>query len=849
MDRTPRRASASPARGQARQPGRASALIRILALESRQGFTDRAVIGGLDRFISAAAGEIPWLSAEPPLQGRSYAALSPVERRRWAASVQARLEGRASAQPAENASRDAPTTLSRGHQAAAGANAPKKAGRQAASRKAPKQPLFLRSTFEELPFITKVTRPKLERMGLRTLHDLLWLFPHRHIDYSKVTKIGEVELGMETTVVGHVVRSESVQIGPKPGAARTLISDGTGLLSATFFRQSYLVNRFRPGLNLALSGVIGEFNGRAQMENPEHDVLPRSGDTSSLTHAGILVPVYPATEGLQQRTLRTAVRNALDAGLPMIEEHLPTDIRDRHGMPPVDKAVADMHFPADQVVRESARRRLAFDELFINQLGVLRRKMAWRNRGGGIEIPDAMPRLERFIGSLDFNLTDDQQESLSAILADMATGAPMGRLLQGEVGSGKTVVALASMLAVAAEGYQGALMAPTEVLAEQHFLSITRQMGAAESGWGLDTIREVTVPGLGREPVRVGLLIGSLRAGVKSEMHRLIAEGQVDILIGTHALLQETVNIPRLALAVVDEQHRFGVEQRGALTAREPRPHLLAMSATPIPRSLNLTVFGDLDISTLRVLPVGRQPIETRWAKSAKAAERAFDLVRTEVAAGRQAFVVCPLVEESEQVQARAATMEYERLSEGEFAGLNVGLLHGRMTLAEKQEVMDRFRSGETDALVATPVIEVGVDVPNATVMLIESADRFGLAQLHQFRGRVGRGAHKSYCVLLADNPSSDARARLSVVERTSDGFELAEEDLRLRGPGDYLGTRQSGWAELKVATITDVDLLGLARAEATDILAADPGLAAPGHRALAAELKRVTEHRPAEFS
>jgi len=476
--------------------------------------------------------------------------------------------------------------------------------------------------------------------------------------------------------------------------------------------------------------------------------------------------------------------------------------------------------------------------------------------------------LRSFLDTLDFELTEDQDEALKTVLSDVASEVPMGRLLQGEVGSGKTIIAVAALLAAVSSGRQGALLAPTEVLAEQHYLSLRTlfnarsivgeqasmldseepESDAAMQRHGGDSIVEAEIAGLD-SPIRIGLLIGSHTARVKREVQASIASGDITIVVGTHAVIQEAVQFQSLGLAVVDEQHRFGVEQRAVLGDQRPRPHLLGMSATPIPRTLALTVYGDLDLTTLRQLPGGRKPITTSWARTTEARSDAHQLVIDQVTAGRQAFVVCPLINESEEIRTRSAVEEFEYLSTGPFAVLNVGLLHGRLPLAEKQQVMDRFRNRELDVLVATPVIEVGIDIPNATVMLIEGAERFGLSQLHQLRGRIGRGGHASRCILLSDQPSADARERMGIIERTSDGFDLAEEDLRLRGPGDYIGTRQSGFADMLIATLTDADLLARARAEAIDIIAEDPGLEDPGHEALGVELDRILRGRIAEFS
>ena len=849
----PRPHAGRAARGRSgRPPGdKRTTLRKILALEGERGYNDDAVAGGLDRFLDKWRDSLAADIAMPPLHGGRYGALADHERRDWAAAV-VRLDtgsGPADAprtgrheQPDGSADPGAPGPV------------PEKRGRRTprASQRAkegPPAPVSLDMPLTDTRIATRPTLAKLARLDVHTLRDLLFLFPHRHIDYSSITPIAELEVDRDVTVVAQVRRAEVARIGPGPGATRATFTDSTGLLTATWFRQSYLAKRFQPGTWAALSGRVQEFRGRAQMHNPEYEVLSADRGIEDLVHAGNLLPVYPSTEGLLQRTLRNAASKALDIGLPLLIEHLPADIRERHSFPAFAPAVRDMHLPPDPDAREQARRRLAFEELFLMQVAVLRRRTEWRGRHSGIAIRPPDGALQEFLGSLEFTLTDDQSRVLGTVQDEMAQDVPMGRLLQGEVGSGKTIVAVAALLATALTGHQGALMVPTEVLAEQHFLSVSGQLGAGPVPGAPGSVRQAVLPGFDDRPVRVGLLIGSLTGRVKTRMHKMISAGEVDLIIGTHALFQESVDMPRLALAVVDEQHRFGVEQRAALMKREPRPHLLGMSATPIPRSLALTLYGDLDLSTLKTLPEGRRPIKTRCMRTAEMRREAYGLVRAEVDSGRQAFVVCPLIDESEEVFARAAVVEHARLSAGELSGLRVGLLHGRMKLNEKQGVMDAFRAGDLDVLVATPVIEVGIDIPNATVMLIESADRFGLSQLHQLRGRVGRGPHPSCCLLLSDRPSAEARARMSIVERTTDGFELAEEDLRLRGPGDYIGKRQSGFAELRVASFTDSDLLAAARNEAARLLERDPALASPAHAALRHEVTRVMQGRPVEIS
>ena len=821
-------------------------LHRVLKHERSLGYNDRSVIGGLDGLLDSFSKQVRWLNRLPPREARRYSSLGPGERQIWIETALQRLGS--ATQPHPHAKSVSPISGTTELGTPRKQPATRKPRTAAAKKPAPSPPvkLALSTPASELDFVTRATATKLAKTEITTLKDLLWHFPRRHIDYSKPTQIGLLELGQETTVIGHVVRSEQMSIG-RSGAARVLVSDGTGLLSVTFFGQPYLATRLKPGTDIALSGKVGEYRGQAQLESPEHEVFDRR--TGTLTHAGNLLPVYPTTEGLAQRTIRNATRSALDVALPLLQETLPADLIGRLAIPGLKKAVSDMHFPASAEDAESARRRLAFDELLLNQLLVLRNRRDWKSRTGSPRIANGNETVAEFLRGLEFELTGDQRGTLKSMLDDMSTGVPMARLLQGEVGSGKTIVALAAILACVANGYRGAFLAPTEVLAEQHFLSTTRQLWAEQTPLFPATVRQSTGSGVSEHPITVGLLTGSQTPSQKSNMHRLIAAGQIDIVIGTHALLQDTVDIPDLALAVVDEQHRFGVEQRAALGQREPRPHMLAMSATPIPRTLALTVYGDLDVSVLKQMPSGRAPLKTIWARDRRERDEAYRLVRSQVAEGRQAFIVCPLIDESEAVPARAAVPEFEQLASGPLSDLRLGLLHGRMPIAEKQLAMEKFRNGETQVLVATPVIEVGVDVPNATVMLIESADRFGLSQLHQLRGRVGRGGHAGTCYLLSDNPSEDAIVRLRTVEATSDGFELADKDLEMRGPGEYTGTKQSGWALMRIATPADLDLIEICRAEAGKLLAADPELVAPEHLLLAKELEIFAEGRPAELS
>jgi ATP-dependent DNA helicase RecG len=566
-----------------------------------------------------------------------------------------------------------------------------------------------------------------------------------------------------------------------------------------------------------VSGKLDAGYGALSFTNPEWE---RMGGPSLST--GRLTPVYPLTQGLAQKTMRGLTRAALDATNTTIDDFIPSTVRDRQRLIPLPAAYEALHYPPDHSALTRAQSRLAFDDLFLLQIGLIRRKRE-RQAAGGIALSIDQALLDRFLTGLPFVLTPAQRRALDEILGDLAQARPMARLLQGDVGSGKTVVAAAAALAVIAENYQTAVMAPTEILAEQHFHNLR----------GLYS--SLPLP----DRPTVALLTGSTRAAERREVLAALAHRGVDVLVGTHAIIQEGVDIPRLGLAVVDEQHRFGVRQRGELPARAagPQPHLLSMTATPIPRTLNMVLNGDLDVSVIGELPPGRIPIETRRYLGPER-QMAYDLVRSEIAKGHQVFVICPLVEESEATEAKAAVAEAQRLKAEVFPDLEIAVLHGRMSGRQKDRIMTAFRDREADILVSTSVIEVGIDVPNATVMLVEGADRFGLAQLHQFRGRVGRGGSRSYCLLLADEATPDAEARLQMMVETNDGFLLAEKDLELRGPGDFIGTRQSGMPEMTwLDGSFDTRLLDQARQSAEVLLDADPDLRRPEHTPLRTRL------------
>ena len=831
----------------------AQTLAKILRLERQGNFRNRAVVGGLDAFLQRWQADLsPVVSAPVP-----YADMDAEQRGKWVADTLARIgdappnappddEGRASRPPA-------PPKPPAPAQPQPRTQAKPARKRQPHRDPVPAVPLRLDDDISRLRSVGARVRPRLERLGIQTVRDLIYHFPHRHDDFTNIRTIAELVPGEPQSLIAAVWEvTESVGRG-KTKSAQAVLSDHTGNIRVIWFNQSYIKNILKPGMRVIIRGEPKVYLGRLSFQSPDYEIIDSREDDDRGNHQEKFQPVYPLTDGLYQRTIRRIVKEALDAALAKVREYLPDDILRMHDLMPLRDAISRMHHPESAEQAEAARRRLAFDELLMLQLTVARRRAQWQELGGAIPLQSDDGLLDGFLGKLPYSLTAAQSGALAEILGDMRREIPMGRLLQGDVGSGKTVVAIAALLTAALNGYQAALMAPTEILAEQHFLTAAEMLSAltADSD-ALDAPAAevyVSVRMSSREkPLVVGLLTGSLSKRAKDEMHRRIAAAEVDIVIGTQALIQSAVEMPNLALVVVDEQHRFGVMQRNAMRHKSGPPHMLVMSATPIPRSLALTLCGDLDLSTIDELPPGRQPIKTIRVEPAQR-HATYDFIRAQIRAGRQAFIICPLVEESEVIQARAATEEYERLSKEVFPDLLLGLLHGRMSFNDKEAVMSRFQDGELNILVSTPVIEVGIDVPNASVMLIDGAERFGLAQLHQFRGRVGRGAHQSYCLLLSDAPGAEARERLKIMERVSDGFQLAEEDLRIRGPGDYMGTRQSGILDMKVARISDQDILLLARKEAARILAADPDLARAENAPIAARLAAHTANAHTEVT
>ena len=698
----------------------------------------------------------------------------------------------------------------------------------------------------------------LAKLEIRSIQDILQHYPRRHIDRKKLHTIAELKrLADEGRAEGEIaVHARVQQMGrpfalrskTKTGKRRTMIKgkvgDETGSIEVTWFNQDWVARALTTGTEAFFYGRLGEFKGKLQMTAPRIEVV-RSGKEPF--NVGRIVPIYPATGDLSSDQLRRVVWETLKTAGEILDP-LPAELRLRLGLMGRGDAYRLFHFPDDERDVTNARTRLVFDELFTLQLGLVYRKRKLERTVQGIPHPDPHPESlpEVFVSSLPFELTGAQRRACDEVGGDMTKPFPMHRLLEGEVGSGKTVVALYACLVAIEGGRQAAFMAPTEVLAEQHHLTVADLM---ERAFGADEKRNLFAS-ISRRPT-VRLLTGSTPAAERQRILQEVAAGEIDLLIGTHALIQEGVEFKELGVAVVDEQHRFGVHQRRSLRDKGVvgEPDILVMTATPIPRTLAVTIYGDLDLSILDELPRGRQPIETRIAAGDDAREAAYDLIRTEVSKGRQAFIVYALRDESDKTELRSAKAESKRLATEVFPDLTVGLVHGDMKSADKEAAMTDFREGNTEVLVATTVVEVGVDIPNAIVMMIEDAERFGMAQLHQLRGRVGRGEHPSFCVLATtldltkaeeDAAIAVALERLTAVERTRDGFKLAEVDLALRRSGQLLGARQSGMSDLKLAgdVLKYQDVIKMARATAIELLDADPELRAFEHMALEREMR-----------
>lgn len=653
---------------------------------------------------------------------------------------------------------------------------------------------------------------KLTNLELNTLGDLLYNFPRRYDDYSRLKPINRLEYGEEITVIGTVQSIQKRAIkGGTMQVVEAVLTDGTGFLRLSWFNQPWIIEQLKEKAHVVVSGKIDLYLGRLYMNSPEWEYL----DKEQL-HTNRIVPVYRLTAHITQRWLRRIMHQTVHFWAPRMPDFLSSKTKESASLVNLSNALEQIHFPESDKSLKDAQYRLAFDEIFLLQLGVLGQKRTWDSvTTQPISIPDDWQ--QQFESLMPFVLTNAQKQAIQDIQGDLKSEHPMNRLLQGDVGSGKTAVAAAAIAMVISQGSQAALMAPTSILAEQHYQNIKNLFAQANPFTSADSIR---------------LLVGNTSENDRNEILTGLKEGNISLLIGTHALIEDPVIFKDLRLTIIDEQHRFGVAQRSALRNKGQNPHLLVMTATPIPRSLALTVYGDLELSLMDEMPAGRQPVETHVV-SPVSRERAYELVRTQVKNGRQAFIIYPLIEKGEREETKAAVDEHKKIQNDIFPDLQIGLLHGRMKADDKDQVMEKFKDGSYQILVSTSVVEVGVDVPNATVMMIEGANRFGLAQLHQFRGRVGRGSEKSFCLLIPETENSLENERLSAMVETNDGFILAEKDLQQRGPGDFLGTRQSGYGELKMANLMDVRLIEKARLEARKVFDEDPDFSQPENSAL----------------
>lgn len=669
---------------------------------------------------------------------------------------------------------------------------------------------------ESLPGIGPKRAEWLAKLSIQTIRDLLFHLPRGYEDRRVLTPIAEVKEGLMTTVQGEISSSRNIKLRGRMSLAVIQIKDATGSIGATFFGRGFLANTaFRPGVRGVFTGVAAQYKGLA-LKNPEYELL--SGDEEDRLNTGCIVPVYRLTENVSQRNLRRWVRTALDCTLTTLEESLPLTLLAHYRFPDIRDALRHAHFPEEIPLGEAARERFIFEELLAIQLGILGIRAAQQHEERGCQHVINGPCLHALARRLPFALTPAQDRAVSDILRGMASPRPMMRLLQGDVGCGKTVVALHAIAAALDGGHQAALMAPTEILADQHALHL----------------RDWLEP-LG---VNVETLTGS-RRGAQAARAR-IASGEAQVIVGTHTLIQESTDFHRLALVIIDEQHRFGVLQRATLAEKGLHPDVLHMTATPIPRTLAITVYGAMDLTVIDELPPGRLPVTTRRVTPAKVADL-YTYVRQQAARAFQTYIICPLVEESEKREDLTSVLRhFEELSSGPLSGLRTELLHGRLDPAEKDLIMHRFKAGEIDVLFSTTVIEVGIDVATATTMIIENADQFGLTQLHQLRGRVGRGPEQSLCLLLGTPKTPEGKRRLEVLCEHNSGFDIAEEDLLMRGPGEFHGVRQAGLSDLRVADlIRDARWLDRARRDAQALLDEDPALARPEHAALARSAAR----------
>ena len=659
----------------------------------------------------------------------------------------------------------------------------------------------------------------LEKLGIETVEDLFYFFPRRYEDRRHLTPIAQMKIGEWQTINGKIVSEASRRSWHnKKHVTQITIDDGSGKMSCTWFNRPYLSQYLKTDQQIVCHGKVSVYNKQLQMVSPEYEIIEGADESLSLKR---IVPIYPLTRGVTQRYLRKTIRAGLAKHKEQLCDELPVELRNKHRIANIKRSISNIHFPENFEDQEDALKRISFEEFYFFQTSIILRRLSiTRKKGVAHKISDEVT--EQFINSFPFTLTGAQKKVIGEIRGDMEKGSPMLRLLQGDVGSGKTLVALYGCVMAFQNGHQACIMAPTEILARQHFENISK-MTANEPFKNMKT----------------ALLISGIKKQEKDDLYRQINNGDIDLVVGTHALISDEVSFKNLSFVVIDEQHKFGVRQRALLSKKGKNPDVLIMTATPIPRTLCITLYGDLDISVIDELPAGRGTIQTNLYSLEQAGE-VYDIVRQKVAEGKQAYIIYPIIEESKAVDLKAAKAMFKYFQTKEFKGLRIGLVHGQMKAAESQETMDKFKAKKIDILVATTVVEVGVDVPNASVMVIEHAENFGLAQLHQLRGRVGRGETNSLCLLIADEESSESSDRLKAILSTTDGFKIAQHDLEIRGPGRFFGRHQHGLNELKVANpLTQLDILELARKEAIALTEDDPKLSKERNKPIKATIRK----------